>query len=231
MGPRIPRKIAEFNSYVINSDNYLQTENPGPPPIENWQRLGLSEPAATGWHNARLEWDALYAIYNNPSTRTKAVTSSLATARETFIGFAQPLLDIMAASPNADDNDETALNFKIGRSTPSHPTTPIVQQCFVTLQGVGGAMVKFKCKTATDAKRASLPHEANSIMIAYKVGEVPPANADDGTVKEIITRASDVRSLGIENRGEQVFMYARWYNTHYPQFAGPWSLVTSVYLA
>lgn len=223
---RIPRVISELNSYIRTTDTYLHEENPGPPPTPNWQRLGLTEPNATSWHNARQTWESIYAIYEDPNTRTKAVTANLHTARESFIAFAQPLLDIMAASPNADDGDEVALNFKIGRKEPSHPTVPIAEICIPKVEIVGQGVTKFVIRTDEDRRPAMAPG-ANIIQMVYKVSEQAPLGPSDGTTMVILGKATDKHNFGDENIGKRCWVWFRYFNTKYPHLAGDYCTVQS----
>ncbi len=228
---RVPRKISDFNGYLQTSDDYLQLINPGPPPVANWQRLGLTQEEADQWHATRLSWDSqLYPKYLSPNTKTKTVNEEVAEAMELFRLFAQPLLGIMATSRNATPQDANALNFKIGRSEPTHPTVPIAEQCHISLESMGSARVKFGCRAEMEGGRAALPDDADSVQIAYKIGGTVPVNAEDGTQEYIVTRASDVRDLGVAHEGQVLYVFARWYSMRHPELAGVWSPMNTVRL-
>lgn len=227
---RIPRKISDFNDYIRNTDTYLHSPSPSGP-VVNWMRLGLTEENAEAWQDNRNAWDVLYAKYIDPNTKTKIVTAQVSEGMDAFRTFAQPLLDIMAVNPNALTQDAVTFNFKIGRSKPTYLSMPIAEQCYVNLTSIGGAMIKFACRTEQqDRRRAALPHEADSVMLAYKIGDEVPVTPNSSTEVKIITRASDMTDMGIENRGKRLYLFARWYNTRYPEFAGPWSEMTSISL-
>lgn len=228
---RIPNKIADFNAYLTSSDDYLKTElSAGPPPVTNGTRLGLQASDVTAWTNYRTQWVPLYATYNNTNTRTTTVTQQVNNLIAAFREFAQPLLNIMAASPNATEYDEQALNFKVERKPPTRPTVPIAEECVSSASSLGGGQVKFISRTNHDTARASLADGADSIQYAYKIGDQAPANPDDTSKTIIATRASTVQALGTDASGKKLHYYARWFNTKYPQFAGPWSELMTVVL-
>lgn len=228
---RIPVKIADFSGYLTSSDDYLKTvTSPGPPPVTNGTRLGLQASDVTAWTGYRTQWDTIYAAYNNPNTRTATVTQQVNNLIATFREFAQPLLNLMAASPSVSEYDEQALNFKADRKPPTRPTVPIAEECISSASSLGGGQVKFSSRTDHDTARASLADGADSVQYAYKVGDQAPANPDDTAKTIIATRANSIQPLGADVSGKKLHYYARWYNTKYPQFAGPWSEMMTVVL-
>jgi hypothetical protein len=199
--------------------------------VTNGERLGLTTANTDEWHNKRLFWEGtLYPSYTNPNTRTTTVNTQVKNFMQAFRDFGNPLLEIVAASPVANESDEEALNFKADRKAPTRPTTPLAEQCIASTQSLGGGQARFICRTEHDTARASLAEGADSVQIAYKIGEQPPQDPDDGTKTIISTRASSVQALGADNSGKKLHYYVRWFNTKYPQFAGPWSAVKTVIL-
>ena len=226
---RIPGKISEFNNYIRNTDTYLHSPSLSGP-VANWMRLGLNEEKASAWQDMRTAWDLLYEKYTNPNTKTKVINMEVQESMAAFRAFAQPLLDIIAASPNALAQDAEVLNFKIGRAEPTHPHTPIDKPCLVSLQSMGGARVRFTCRAVIESKRAALPADADCLEVAYKIGGTAPANALDATEKFFVTRASDIRDFGVQNEGEVMYVFARWNSMRHPELAGVWSPMNTVRL-
>jgi len=219
---RIPKKIADFNSYISDTDNHLQVINPGPPPVPNWQRLGLTQQDADQWHAIRQVWGALYPQYTNPDTHTKTVTDEVEETIEAFRVFAQPLLNIMAPNPNATAQDANILNFKIGRSEPTHPTVPIAEVCLVKTESMGQGLTRFIVRTDED-RRPAMAGGANIIQVAIKIGGTPPTGPEDGTSMFILGKAIDTYNLGSQNVGQRAYAYFRYVNTRYPHLAGGYS--------
>jgi hypothetical protein len=218
---RVPRTIPEFRDYLNNSDDYLFSLRGG---TLVYVLLGLLVANANEWHIRRVYFrDTLFPLYSNENTRTTTVIHQVQNFMKSFFIFSKPLLNIMAASPNAIEADETALNFKISRKNPSKPTTPINKQCHTLLVPKTGGKMKASSRTSTDATRSSVPEDALGVQYAYKIGGTPPADVDDGTQKEFLSGSMHTLSFGTGNVGKKFYIYSRWFNPTYPQFAGPWS--------
>ena len=225
---RIPAEIRKFNDYINSSDDYLQATPVGGVDT-NWKRLGITATNSSDWEQKRKYWqDTLYPKYVNTDIRTKAVTKEVQNFKTTFGTFARPLLNLMAASPNANVHDEEALNFVINRKKPTRPTNPITEMCFATLEPIGGNEVRAQFRTNHDTKRPSLAAGANCVQIAAKVGGTPPTNEYDGTLLAIAPRATYMHSTGTGNAGKTLYVFSRWYNSKHPTLAGPWSAVVTV---
>ena len=83
----------------------------------------------------------------------------------------------------------------------------------------GGGVLGFRCRTASDSKKAHLADMADSVQMASAIGRVP-ANPDDGTEKTVITKAKFQVETGAP--GKKFACYMRWYNTKHPKLASPW---------
>lgn len=220
---RIPEGMAPFNAYINNSDDYLQALS-ADGVTKNWERLGLTIDMAAKWKDHRVEWrDNLYPVYSNPALRNKTTTKQVNDFRDEFKAIAGPMLNLMAASPNAGAEDEEMLNFVISRKKPTHSHTPITDTCFGRFSALGGGEIKVSFTSDTDTKRASLIKGANCVQIAFKIGDTPPAHVLDGTKLDLVPRASYIMDMGADNSGKKLFVYQRWYNSKYPELAGPWS--------
>jgi len=222
---RVPTTIPQFNTYINTTDNHIAAvSDPGPPPVTNGQRLGLSAENITDWHDQRVFWrDTLYPKYSNPDTKTKTVNQQVKNFMKEFSEFTRPLLTAMSVHPDATEQDEAIFNFVITRDDPTRPTTPIQEQCFASIKPLGGGMVRLSCRSQQDTQRASLPPGADSVQVADKIGEPPPSHPEDGTEITLITKATSTQELGPEHVGTRVYAFFRWFNTKYPDLAGPWS--------
>jgi hypothetical protein len=231
---RVPGDNALFNNYLNTTGSYIATGTP----TTNGVRLGLTTTNVTDWVAGVTNWhDNIYPKYVNADTRTKTVVKQVQNFKKEFKTFANPLLNIMAASPNATEADEEVFNFITKRKKPTIPTTPISEQCYCTARVIGGGEIKFGFRTATDTKRPSLAEGADCVQIAYVLfdfgagaAEPTPAPTPDtkGMVKEFHTKSQFMLSLGVENIGRRLLLFSRWYNTKHPELAGPWSPITVV---
>ncbi len=233
MGSRISETILGFNNYINDTTAYLADGTP----TTNGIRLGLTTIQVAAWTEKHTVWhDTLYPKYSNPLTSTSSVKTQVKNFMGSFKTLAQPMLNIMAASPNATVDDEEMFNFISKRKKPSKPTTPITEQCFCTARALGGSELKLGFRTATDTKRPSLAKEADSVQISYQFidftnnpspgpGEPDPAPTpnDKEMTKEFYTKSQFILTCGMENIGRRVLLFSRWYNTKHPELAGPWS--------
>lgn len=233
MPTRISPTIPGFNIYIVNTATYLAAGTP----TTNGARLGLSPTNITDWADKKTYWvSTLYPKYSDPLQSTSTVKGEVKNFMRSFKTFAQPLLNIMAANPNAVEADEAVFNFKTGRAAPSHGTTPISEGVVCNARPIGGGDFKFSCRTAHDDHRASKAKGADSVQLSYiileSVANASMLNADSpGMTKEIFTKAQFTFHAGAANVGKRIAIFARWFNTRHPQLAGSWSAVTIVVIA
>ena len=239
---RITDSIPKFNTYINDTDDTLQAISSGA--IHNWERLGLTLANANDWHDKRVYLrDTLYPKYSSPAQSTALVKKEVHDFMDSFRTFGNPLLDIMAASPNANGGDEIIFNFKIGKAPAHHPTTPI--DITVVYEGtpLGGGDYKFSCRTPGDGGHGSMAPDADTIQLAYMfIGNskpIPPVDGSEdvpnpetpGMILCSFTKAIFTLHGGVANVGKSAVVYLRWYNSKHPDLAGPWSAVKKIVLA
>lgn len=220
---RIPVIISKFDAYINATDNYLAAGTP-----TNRERLGLTATDATNWHNKRLFWrDTLFPQYINPLTSTSAVKDQVRIFMKDFRTFGSPLLNIMAASPNATQADEQMFNFKIRPAAPTRPVTVITEAVTCETKSLNGGLVEFTCRPAHDSKRPSKLPGSDSIQLAYllhpREGASSPDPDSDLMAKDLFSKAVFIKNFGVANKGRLVICYLRWYNTKRPHLSGPWT--------
>lgn len=218
---RIPRKIRDFDGYIRRTNNYFAVVILP----SNGTRLGLIPTNVTDWDSKNTAWGELFGKWSDPLTKTTDINRQVKTFMKNFRTFAQPLLNIIAASPNAIDTDATTFNVVLVRKKPSHPTNAIQALCNAVSKQIGGSRVEFKCRTYTDSKRASLAEGSDGVEIAYIIGDkdTPVPDADSCPLNDLFTKATFTLSNGTINIGKILYIYFRWTNTKHPNLAGPWS--------
>jgi len=236
---RISKSTAIFNTYINNGNTYLMAGTP-----TNGTRLGLSSAQQTEWTARCTNWkDNLYPKFSSSSLRTPAVIEAVHNFIRDFKLFANPLLDMMAANPAANEDDEHTFNFikRENRKKPERKTEAITQQCYGTIESLGGGIIRNSCRTNTDTKRPSLAEGADGVEVAYIIdkkkdtpppppgqpaeeeSDLPPAPTHPDMIHQVFSKAKFLLECGPENKGRMLIIYHRWINTKYPKLAGPWS--------
>jgi hypothetical protein len=229
---RVPTTIPEFNNYINNSDVYqaatrIDRANP------NWQTLGLTLLQSTEWTSRRTEWrDVLYPKYTNAATKTTIVKTQVKNFMKSFATFARPLLDIMAVSVNADEEDEAQLRFKrkVSYKKPVRHTDPITKQCYAVIRPIGGDKMKFGCSTESDTKRKSLAPTADGVVVSYEriakteVNPSLPEEPEDCTKQNTFSSASFVLDAGPGASGDRLVGFIQWNDSKNPERKGPESV-------
>ena len=179
-GPRIASSPKKFDPYITTSDDRLQaTEPTSSNPY--WQFLGLSSTNASDWHNKRLFWDTsgtgLFSLYSNPATSTTPVKAKVKQFIKDFRSFANPLLSIIAASPNASADEENIFNLvlNVNRQHPSQTHTKIANQCVTGWKLGNAGTVKAASRSLSDSKCASVANGADGVQYAYLIMDENPS--------------------------------------------------------
>lgn len=208
------------------------------------------------------QWSSDYApIYKAIKNKEKRTPEQVMAHREfrklydPFLrGFCQSFLTNNKRIP-ISERKAMGLNPR-GANAPSErkkiTTAPIV-----SLQSLGGGMLKFGFKVAASNKRTGKHPESNGVMVYYRllsskdpipappvvlpVGPEPPAPDDgdssskpsglpttDGFMPVFSPRASFTRQLQLEDIGKILHVYAQWVNTSDAAKNGPFSMVATV---
>ncbi|MBI3500733.1 MAG: hypothetical protein HY063_02975 [Bacteroidetes bacterium] len=192
---RISTSPKKFDPFISTTDDHLLAIEPttGNP---YWQFLGLSSANATDWHNKRLYWDApntgLFALYSNPATSTSVIKKKVETFIKNFRTFANPLLNIIASSPNATGVEEKIFNLVLNanRAKPSHTHTKIEDQCFTKWEGGNGGNKRAASHKEDEAKgRASVPEGADGVQYAYVIMDENPKTIAQRTAAVVSANA------------------------------------------
>ena len=225
---RISRSPNSFNNYITNTDAYNTAGTPN-----NGTRLGLSSTNISDWHAKHTSWAVLYTKYIDPTQRTTSVNADIHLAIKNFRLFANPLLDVIAASPALTNADADMYNVVMGHAAPTHPTTPIADNVVLNILPKGGGLLQVSAHPDSSASgRAHKPEGANAVELAFAYGNTPPTGSpdDENIMKEISTKAQFVHHAE-SHVGEKMYCWARWVNISYPNFNGPWCSMITVVVA
>ncbi|MEI6123719.1 MAG: hypothetical protein WCQ95_08825 [Bacteroidota bacterium] len=238
MSTRIPRLFSKFHFYLLRVLTHLST----PEPVGTTKRgetLGMKSAELTQLSDMKDEWytgnpasPGIYDIQMNNDTKTQKSHKDAVEFFNRFSDFFQPLLIIMAASREITRLDREVLNIADPGTAHTHHTAPIVGYCIPHLRPIGGGELKVSARISADAKRGSLPEDANGFEIAYKCEKSSNdlagrprrlENSNDGTTKVVFMKANVVMKFGDENAMSIVQCYTRWVHTSYPGLEGPWT--------
>lgn len=222
---RVPRTIARFASYLNDTDVHLQSNRPvGPGGTPVFELLGLTSGQADGWNLRRVDFrDNLYPKWTNKNTKTETVNEDVADFMEEFFDYSEPLLNIMAASTNAINQDANIFNMVINRKDPTRPTEPIEEVVVLDLNPVGGGTMRVRGRQTAQAKRGKIPETAKAIEVCWTVGTAPPASPLDCTENIISSRSTFTMNVGAENHNLNIYAFARWIDTSNAARAGAWT--------
>ena len=225
---RIPRSAPLFNSYIVNTTNYLLA---GTAPNTNAARLGVLDSEVAKWSALASKWGDVFLLYSDKKyTRTTDVKDQMLSIIDDFVKLDQTsrILDRIAASPNVTVTDLEVFNIKAGilkKATRTIPTTRLTDKVVADIQALGGGSFAIKAKSSSGGGTAIIDG-ADSVQCVYKVGTTPPVSVDDDGMKtNLSTKASFSMDLGTENSGKTLYVYFRWFNTKHPELAGPWSIL------
>ena len=222
---RISRATKKFAIYINRTNGFLQIViDP-----TNGTRLGLTTQNVTDWNSKTIAALITYGKWGDPLQKGPAVNKAMKLAIKNFITFAQPLLDIIAASPNLTSDDELMFNVvgSSNRANPTHRTDPIEAAIYTKLVQVGGGRMRAKGYTTTTARRAGLPPDtgADSVKRYWALSTTaingPATYRTAGVVSEVETGASTIMEFGADNIGQYLNYWDQWYDTKNPKRGGP----------
>jgi hypothetical protein len=235
---RVPGDYPKFDLYIKSTNNFLQSVDPDNPPNKQWQRLGLTLAEADDWKARELFWTTnIYLKYGDENQKTKTVVLQCMNFKKAFAEFARPLLNRMAASAAATEQDETIFRFKINRKDPERRTTPITEELFAGISRKGSTEYLVNCRAEEDSKRASLPAGVDSVIISSKVVTIQPADPatvdpeGEGFRQKSLSKARFLYKAGSGNKGKYLVIAFRWNYSKNPDLAGAWSEVQTILIS
>lgn len=241
MAHRVPQPDGSFHGYINSTAIYLAA---GSPPTMNDVRLGLTPAQSSQWQTRRTNWNLIYAKYEDPLQRTKAVTAEKNAQKKAFTAFAIPILTAISVSPALTQDDRVAFNLP-ERDAPSE-RVKIQTAPYGQLLAQDGGSMKVRVRTTSDGNRASMHPDSDHVEMRYALvavavaqpdpmqppsptnpatGVAGPATAAECPLSAISTKAQFLVDLGQESSGKRLFAYFRWVNAVKPALSSPWSTV------
>ncbi len=227
---RIPRNLNEYVQYMKRTTDFLGKPSPAPFTGKNWERFNWTETELSQWESFTKTAGELFLHYSSKAFRTVVIKNKIRKVQSDTVKYnqQQKLLDRIASNPNRTVLTDFLL-FRIRRGTSLEKTkrtvhtSSIDEPVLLALKPLGGAMLKIFCRTMKGTGRGHRHKISNSVMIAYRIGTVPPRNLSYCNARHISTHAKFILRLEPSEAGKRIYVFARWYNTKYPLLAGPWS--------
>lgn len=232
---RVPQADSEFDDYINETFDYLNTTPAGAQP--NWERLGLTNAEKNQWGTYRTDWNNAYAkvktnkaqnIRNSNDTEAKNQVKEDFT--EWVLDPAMNKLNRIAASPNITNTDRSTFNIKLRDDVPT-ARPQITTAPFVDMKAEDGGVVLITCRVESDANRASMQPDADVVEMRYCIVNAqaqPPNGAQDCPSTELSSKSMFRFTPPSGNAGKRLYAYLRWRNNAQPEKSGPWCQVMTI---
>lgn len=219
---RMPEDIPGGYAFVVRTDNYF---NMSPPPVPlNQVRLGIPTLDVTTWHNMRVVLDGVYLKWSDASQKTTPINTQMVNLLHAGWEFIQPRLNIIAASPNLNETDETVFNLvgDANHADPSHREVAMTQSVFGELVGIGGGIMAGHVKPSNVSKRNSIFEEADGVVVYYSITATPTPITDPTlALSKVFTKANFLLECGVPNVGQYINYMLGWNYSKNVKLNGP----------
>jgi len=219
---RIPQDIVGAVKYADRTDNYLRIVIIP----THGNRLGVTDIEVGDWHIWRGKLDDCFVDWSDDTKKTKPVNAKMVQLVDGFRGFANPILNRIAANGSLNETDEVVFNV-VGDSNhaaPSHKTEKIVESCFSKLSAIGGGEIANHLRMGGSTGRDHIFDGADGAEISYTITDVATVNSDPmNATRRTYTKATFIQELGAPNKGKYMNYCHRWAWTINDKLSGPFN--------
>ncbi|MDR0728723.1 MAG: extracellular solute-binding protein [Prevotellaceae bacterium] len=172
----------------------------------------------------KADWEAAWAAYENPETRTHIITYNKQKKREAYEKVLWKLVKNLQSNPRVTDEDLRAMGIVV----PSSTRTPAkvadeAPDMDVDTSVMGRIGVHF-FERGSGHKRGK-PAGQHCVEIAWMLSDVPPTRWDELTHSAVDTNSPYTFVFEHDQRGKTLYFALRWENTRGEK--GPWSDILS----
>lgn len=232
------RTVRELGDPVLMHINATNTDLATPAPFTldfplNWQRLGLMDGQMVEWESRGKAWLLKYLDAQDDSKRTPDLVTDKNLLAEEFIAFAEPVLTLIAGSPNIVTGDYSKFNIAPPNKE-RHPRPDIEGTPFTGMRPMSGCAVKFKNTQFEHALRARMHPDASALELRWvllPLDAPAPLSPAECPNTHMSTRATFTLEFGVEHAGKRLHCFTRWANLHEPEKSGKWSTHQSMVLS
>jgi hypothetical protein len=175
---------------------------------------------------AMVNYNSVYAAWENPATRPPMQTKLLTETEEAFLPLYRQLHDAFKGSQFVTNNDLEAMGMPrrpAGGGKPPLPPPKTIPTLEFEHPGTGVVEVHFHDK---EAENKAKPRGVHGVELLYGFLDHAPASRDELTRSAFDTRTPYVFEFGLEDVGKSLYIAARWENTRGEK--GHWSDVYHV---
>jgi hypothetical protein len=192
--------------------------------------LNIPADAVTALQTLQTQWEAAYALAEDPATRTSITVKAKQKARKTYEaalrGFVRAYLTYNPLVSDADRGDLELPVHKTTRSTIPAPTELVEFE----LRQAAGSRVEvhfFPISANNEAKERheAKPYGVRGAELAWAVLPEPPKSYTDLVHSAFDTRSPYTFQFDLTDAGKTIYVCARWENTTGQK--GPWSSIKS----
>jgi hypothetical protein len=180
---------------------------------------------------AKLQYDKA------PQRKDSVITANLKNISDKLKVLLRNTYNDIPASVWTDD-DRLKLNRRTGLDHhPTHPVTPISEECFIDIEAHPQCLMKGGARSVSEGKTYALPEDVKQVEVRYAIiqGKFPIPDdmkdkvkvdcigPNDGTTSVIFTKAVFKIQLSEIFAAYNFCCWARWINIQHPDLAGEWS--------
>jgi hypothetical protein len=172
---------------------------------------------------AKTAWDAAYAAYENPATRTPLLTFEKNEARKKYEKLLRVLVQNLEHNTKVTDDDRRAMGIVVpsGSHTPA-PVATTYPDLDVDSGTIRRLTIHFFDHGSTSKAKPAGQHGAE---IRWAILDTPPAEISELTNSGFDTHTPFTLEFNESQRGKAVYFCMRWENTRGDK--GPWSEIVS----
>jgi len=213
----VPNGNENFNNYLILVYFYIK---------DNLVRLGIItedfETLTAYLNDPEKGWIFFHKQHSNPATKTAPLIADMKVCKKAITQLLQKIYRNISRSVMTNTDYQT-FNIAVP-DTHKTPRAAITNRPFVNIIALGGAILKFIVRTATDAKRASMDPLADEIRvmgIILKPGDALPTDPSQCTITFTSTRAIFKHNFSMADSGNRFACYVQYVNTSDESKNGP----------
>jgi hypothetical protein len=190
----------------------------------NISKWGLDSTWITNVFNpAAALWNAKYAVYKEPLTRTQVITAEKIAARKAYKPHISLLVKSLRVNTRLSENDRLEAGLENYDTTPTAPEVPVSWPIIVFKPVAAGVLRGDYHDSESGLRRKGKGIHGMEVRIG--VPDQPPVSPEEMPHSEFSTRTPYIKAFDQSLRGKKAYFCSRWENTRGQK--GPWSEIIS----